>query len=97
MDDAVALAERLRVRMMDLSISTEQGEVSLTCSFGVSAYQPGDTIDTLLRRADMALYMAKSAGRNRVLSSSDVDPAQMLAMTGGVVRGEMRAVKTAPD
>jgi two-component system, cell cycle response regulator len=96
-DDALAIAERLRARVMDLSIDTGQGNISLTCSFGVSAYKAGDSIDTLLRRADMALYMAKSAGRNRVLSSSDVDPAQALTMTGSVIRAGLRAVKTAPD
>lgn len=97
MDDALVLAERLRARTMDMSIVTEQGEISLTCSFGVSEYRSGDTIDTLLRRADMALYMAKSAGRNRVLSSSDVDPAQAITMAGSVIRADLRAVKTAPD
>jgi diguanylate cyclase (GGDEF)-like protein len=38
----------------------------LTASFGVTAWQPEDTLDTLFRRADRALYAAKSGGRNRV-------------------------------
>ncbi|MDT3688073.1 MAG: diguanylate cyclase [Pseudorhodoplanes sp.] len=93
-DDAVALAERLRVRVTDLSISAGQGRISLTSSFGVSAYQIGDNIDTLLRRADMALYMAKSGGRNRVVSSSDVEAAHALDRTGSVIRGQARDIKT---
>lgn len=39
---------------------------NITCSFGVSHYTQGDSIDSLLRRADVALYHAKNAGRNCV-------------------------------
>ncbi|MDO9413668.1 MAG: diguanylate cyclase [Pseudolabrys sp.] len=39
---------------------------SITCSFGVTEYQEGDTAEALLMRADNALYRAKSNGRNRI-------------------------------
>jgi len=39
---------------------------ALTASFGVTAWQAGDTLDTLFRRADHALYAAKAGGRDRV-------------------------------
>jgi diguanylate cyclase (GGDEF)-like protein len=39
---------------------------AMTCSFGVAEYYDGDTAETLLARADEALYRAKSNGRNRV-------------------------------
>ena len=39
---------------------------SVTCSFGVAQYEDGDTAETLLARADDALYAAKSNGRNTV-------------------------------
>lgn len=38
----------------------------VTASFGVSAYAPGDTLETLCARTDEALYRAKHQGRNRV-------------------------------
>ncbi|MOA21652.1 putative diguanylate cyclase YdaM [compost metagenome] len=38
----------------------------VTASLGVSAWQPGDTVNILVGRADCALYLAKSNGRNRV-------------------------------
>jgi PleD family two-component response regulator len=42
---------------------------NLTASFGVSIFNPSDTGDSLLARADDALYKAKENGRNRVESS----------------------------
>lgn len=39
---------------------------SMTVSAGIARWQPGDTLKSLFRRADQALYRAKSAGRNRV-------------------------------
>jgi len=40
---------------------------AVTASFGVTEVQPGDTPETILRRADRALLMAKSRGRNMVV------------------------------
>src|SRR5205085_1123632 len=40
----------------------------VTASFGVAQAEPGDSVDTLLRRADKALYQAKEQGRDRTCS-----------------------------
>jgi diguanylate cyclase (GGDEF)-like protein len=40
---------------------------SVTASFGVTEIQPGDTAETMLRRSDRALLMAKAKGRNQVV------------------------------
>lgn len=40
----------------------------MTASFGLTDYAPGDTAETLVKRADEALYAAKRAGRDRVVS-----------------------------
>jgi two-component system cell cycle response regulator len=66
---AVALAERLRADIAALRFETPKGVMSLTCSFGVSERQDGESIVALLRRADEALYAAKSGGRNRVVAA----------------------------
>jgi diguanylate cyclase (GGDEF)-like protein len=39
---------------------------TITCSFGIAQYADGDSAETLITRADNALYQAKKNGRNRV-------------------------------
>lgn len=50
--------------------------VPVTLSIGVTAWDPADTADTLLYRADQALYQAKDDGRDRVslLEADEVSP-----------------------
>jgi diguanylate cyclase (GGDEF)-like protein len=66
---AAALAERLRRAIEALRFATPEGEMTLTCSFGVSERCAGEGIDHLLKRADVALYAAKTGGRNRVVAA----------------------------
>jgi len=66
---AIALAELLRVAVSLLRIETASGPLTLTCSFGVSEWGVNDSLDQLLKRADLALYEAKHAGRNRVVAA----------------------------
>jgi diguanylate cyclase (GGDEF)-like protein len=66
--DAVEIAENIRRSIKALRF-TEQGLFGITCSFGVTEWESGDTIDRILRRADMAMYEAKSTGRDRVVAS----------------------------
>jgi diguanylate cyclase (GGDEF)-like protein len=56
-------AEQLRKLVEN---KTFKGAGSLTASFGVTDYQPGDNIDSLLNRADKGLYTSKNSGRNKV-------------------------------
>lgn len=43
-----------------------KGHIPVTLSIGVALYQTGDSLDTLLSRADQAMYRAKFSGRNQV-------------------------------
>lgn len=61
--EAMKTAEKLRQLIKK---SQNKYNVSLTMSFGVAEYLPGDHIDSLLQKADTALYRAKGKGRNRV-------------------------------
>lgn len=60
---AASLAEKLRSIMAATHIGPKE---AVTASFGVAELRPDDTVETLLQRADAALYRAKQSGRNRV-------------------------------
>ena len=60
---AMTLAEKLRLAVESFNF-TESG--NHTVSIGVSTYRGGDSQDTLIYRADSALYFAKEKGRNRI-------------------------------
>lgn len=84
-DDALVLAERLRMAVARLEVLLEGEPQSATVSIGAAARQVADTEPgTLIRRADRALYAAKSAGRNRVatLDAMSSAPDQAVAECG---------------
>ena len=66
LQDAEALAERLRRAVAGAPFETLAGLVSITVSIGVAAYKGGDSVARLMKRADTAMYAAKRAGRDRV-------------------------------
>jgi two-component system, cell cycle response regulator len=67
---ATIVAERLRqaVAVEPFFIHSTSERHPITISIGVAVAQTGDTVDTLLQRADDALYQAKNAGRNKVVA-----------------------------
>jgi diguanylate cyclase (GGDEF)-like protein len=71
LNEATAIAEELRRKVEELQLETDRGLIGMTCSFGVSEWEAGDAVDRLLKRADNALYQAKTGGRNRVVVASD--------------------------
>ena len=65
----LALAERIRAEVERSPLEINGEPVHLTVSIGTAVAGPGDwDMTALLRRADAALYAAKRAGRNRVMS-----------------------------
>jgi diguanylate cyclase (GGDEF)-like protein len=59
--------DRLRAIIADLDWSTFSHSMTVTISAGVVALQPNETPDSVLARADAALYRAKDMGRNRII------------------------------
>lgn len=65
---ASQVAERLRKRVMANMLDVNGQQITLTISCGISVYRAGEVgIDEVIKRADDALYEAKSNGRNQVV------------------------------
>lgn len=62
-----ALAERLHTSIQNLVIPNDNQTLQITVSIGVATQTiAADSLDTLLKQADQALYSAKNEGRNRI-------------------------------
>jgi diguanylate cyclase (GGDEF)-like protein len=70
--DALKFAEQLRAAVAAIVLDGPMAGCRLTCSIGVHVAHPTptDSPDELLGAADAALYVAKAAGRNRVMASA---------------------------
>jgi diguanylate cyclase (GGDEF)-like protein len=67
LDQARQSAERLRAALRDQRMRVDEQDVSVTLSLGLASYEAGDVLfDQVARRADIALYVAKTQGRDRV-------------------------------
>jgi diguanylate cyclase (GGDEF)-like protein len=70
LEGAEQLAERLREALAELALTVKPGEdVRITSSFGVASFPGAGSAAALFSAADEALYRAKSAGKNCVVSA----------------------------
>jgi diguanylate cyclase (GGDEF)-like protein len=79
--EAQAIAERIRmtIEATDFVVSTSPTPIHVTMSLGIACF-PDDatTVTELTHQADVAVYQAKSQGRNRVVCAADVPVSVML-------------------
>jgi len=68
LDNALAVAEKLRIAVGGPAMTVGSVTIQQTISFGVACYRGGEHIDATIMRADSGLYLAKQNGRNRVES-----------------------------
>jgi len=75
MEAAMTVSDQMRKAVMAKELvkkSTGESLGTITMSFGVSLFRPGEPAEDLIARADAALYTAKDAGRNCVMNESDI-------------------------
>ena len=88
--DVQALADRLHRAIAESSLEADWLSVALRCSIGVALSEPGDNVESLIHKADQALYFAKNEGRNQTrwhaLRSTGIEaphgPADQLTSAG---------------
>jgi diguanylate cyclase (GGDEF)-like protein len=62
----MGLAERLRLAVARAPLTVGTLQLPMSISVGLAIFQPRESVEQLLTRADAALYRAKHGGRNRV-------------------------------
>lgn len=67
---AFELAEKLRQHCAQQRYAVAGESLQISVSLGLSQWHPGETLHSLLARADRALYRAKQGGRNRVCAAT---------------------------
>ncbi len=74
LDDARRAADRLRAGVERLGlVHPDKADGRVTVSAGVATFEGGEMdLEAVIREADAALYMAKSLGRNRTVTSADL-------------------------
>jgi two-component system, cell cycle response regulator len=84
-EQAYRMAERHRTAIASLRVAELGDQHRVTVSIGVAVFEAegGETSDDLLERADTALYMAKTTGRNRVVVARDGGASVMPAKAAG--------------
>ena len=68
-DQAVRTLDRLRSILSEVDWTPISGSFNLTMSAGICSVRQADSTEDILARADIALYRAKDAGRNRVIAA----------------------------
>ena len=75
LEGARYMAERIRVCISKIEVpspDTKERVKGITASLGVAEVREGDTADSVLKRADEALYFAKQSGRNQVKTEAEI-------------------------
>jgi diguanylate cyclase (GGDEF)-like protein/PAS domain S-box-containing protein len=70
LNDALAIGERLRLRMANDPVIVPNGEIRVFISIGVTQWEPEQSLEDLVARADLALNNAKARGRNLVVTAA---------------------------
>lgn len=83
LDQAAAVAEKLRSAIDNHDFSPAFPDHHITISLGVAQYEPGESTADFFSRADDALYKAKTNGRNRLQVALIAEPATTANVDAG--------------
>ncbi|PTT91579.1 hypothetical protein DBR42_03545 [Pelomonas sp. HMWF004] len=88
---AMRAAERVCQAVAGTPFDTSHGPLAVTLSGGCASYRQGDSLSSLVGRADKGLYAAKHGGRNRIRDASEQPDTLPADLGGSLVRGPQAA------
>ena len=65
------LLEQIRVDISKVGIPTDNGEIFITVSGGISKFLKGEPVSKTIQRADSYLYIAKNNGKNQIIANDN--------------------------
>lgn len=71
-EDAMGLAERISKTVEKRRYAYEKAELGVTLTLGVSIIRSGDTVASMIHKADVVMYQGKRTGRNCVLAFDSI-------------------------
>lgn len=75
--EAMSITEKLRKNIENALVKDEKNNVyKVTASLGVSIFTSGDTVDSMIKRADDGLYKSKEGGRNCISTVEKIDTSE---------------------
>jgi len=80
--NSMALLSRYYEYLAEIAVPDTDGGVRISCSSGYTEIVPGDTVESLVKRVDSALYAAKAAGRNCYKYAPAPEPSDGLPAAG---------------
>jgi hypothetical protein len=73
MDEAIQAAQKVREAVARVAISRGGQQIAVTVSGGLATIEANERVESLIQRADSALYAAKEAGRNCTFLHNGID------------------------
>jgi diguanylate cyclase (GGDEF)-like protein len=84
LDDALACVKRIKMLVSGIRYSGMPEDFRVTISMGLTRYHSAEDIDTVLKRADDALYRAKRTGKNTIVCEPGQPPHHLLGSDSAV-------------
>lgn len=78
LEQGASTADRVRQKIAEIIFNFEEEAFNVTVSCGVAGWERSESVESLMKRADTALYQAKSVGRNSVCQA----PSESFAFSG---------------
>ncbi len=72
-DDGAFVAEHLRQEIASQTLKYKNRKIPMSASFGAAELKQRDTLESLIKKADRAMYVAKTTGKNKVVKFSGIN------------------------